>query len=250
MALGNKDDGYIRANESTGYPHGQLAGLFCCPLALLESTLRVCLEKGKLEERDGGIYYISNWNSYQLTNRYKRMLSPGKEAISPSGEVISPSGEAISRSGKCSILISSSLSSLSSSSLKNDLTLSPAGSVAPSEKRAAPSDPSPFDLFWAKYPRRLAKADALKVWTRLVKKEKADPALVLAAVDGYLAAIKKAGTEERFVKHPATFLNADRWRDYLPDGGAAVQAVPDSTEETNRMIKRTGGKVGVSGEKL
>ena len=105
MAVGNKDDGFIRANETTGYPMEQLAGLLCCSKELLETTIKICIEKGKLEDKGNGIYYICNWENYQLSGRYKRLIAEKAEQASEKTDA--------------SNLISSSLSPLSLSSLSS-----------------------------------------------------------------------------------------------------------------------------------
>jgi len=73
--------------------------------------------------------------------------------------------------------------------------------------------PPAFEAFWAKYPKKLGKQDAMAEWIRITVKE--TPALLEEALDKYLAVIKRDGTEVRFIKHPTTFLRKDRWRDYL-----------------------------------
>ena len=79
--------------------------------------------------------------------------------------------------------------------------------------------PPAFEAFWAKYPRKLGKQDALAEWERITKAE--DPAIIEKALDSYLAEIRALGTEERFIKHPTTFLRKDRWRDYLEKSAPA-----------------------------
>jgi len=100
---------------------------------------------------------------------------------------------------------------------------------------------SSFLLFWGKYPRKIARADALRIWTRIVEKENADPSEIIKAVDGYLADIDRLKTEPRYIKHPATFLNADRWRDYLPGSDASRIASPakkDGMAATLEIIRQ------------
>lgn len=73
MAIASKDNGYIRANPETGYPSQQLAGLLCITEELLGRTFQRCLETNKIKKSENGAgYYIINWSSYQLTDRYKR----------------------------------------------------------------------------------------------------------------------------------------------------------------------------------
>ncbi len=76
MTLAKTDGGYIRANESTPYPHSQLAGMWCVPLDCLNATIAICLHKDvhKLEEPTPGIYYLPSQEVYAFSDRYKRKI--------------------------------------------------------------------------------------------------------------------------------------------------------------------------------
>lgn len=74
-----------------------------------------------------------------------------------------------------------------------------------------------FEEFWAIYPRRVAKRDAIKAWAKLDKDQQ------LAALIG-LADWRKvwiAKGEMEFVPYPATWLNGWRWEDELPASAVA-----------------------------
>ena len=71
-----------------------------------------------------------------------------------------------------------------------------------------------FNLWWARYPRKVAKQDAAKAHAAAIKAGASAEAL-LKAVEGYIVDLRKNKTEEQYVKYPATFLRADRWKDYL-----------------------------------
>lgn len=86
MALANKDDGHIRANETTAYPAEQLAGMFRVPTQVLKSTIEKCLKYNKLIQLENGTLYIKNWDEYSLTNRYKRLISSKEEMASSNVE--------------------------------------------------------------------------------------------------------------------------------------------------------------------
>lgn len=77
-----------------------------------------------------------------------------------------------------------------------------------------PPKPDPEDVgfaeFWSRYPRKVDKRAALKAYRAAVKR-KADPEHLLAAVTAY--AQRCQGTEPRFVKHAATWLNAASYDD-------------------------------------
>ncbi|MEM5810146.1 MAG: phage replisome organizer N-terminal domain-containing protein [Candidatus Aenigmatarchaeota archaeon] len=78
IALGSKDNGFIRANEEIGYLPQQLAGLLNIPLELLQRTIEKCKKNGKLQDLGNNIYYISNWNKFQLSERQKRRFMSAK----------------------------------------------------------------------------------------------------------------------------------------------------------------------------
>lgn len=71
------------------------------------------------------------------------------------------------------------------------------------------ADPPGFAEFWHDYPRKVAKADARKAWTRAVKTT--DPRAILDGLAAHRPALLAA--EPRYRPHPATWLNGRRWED-------------------------------------
>ena len=70
-----------------------------------------------------------------------------------------------------------------------------------------------FDLIWATYPRKAAKAFARKVWAKL------NPTSELAQkILGAIQSWKESGVweDQRYIPHLATWLNGERWEDELP----------------------------------
>lgn len=62
-----------------------------------------------------------------------------------------------------------------------------------------------FDEFWLAYPRKVGKGDARKAYPK---------ALLKTTHEAILAAVAKIPTNEpKFIPHPATWLNAERWLD-------------------------------------
>jgi hypothetical protein len=78
-------------------------------------------------------------------------------------------------------------------------------------RERAPSDDEfeSFERWWVIYPRRVDKARARKAYRSALTR--ADAATLLAGASRY--AHETRGSELRFVKHPATWLNADSWLD-------------------------------------
>ena len=85
-----------------------------------------------------------------------------------------------------------------------ELELLPTGTVG---EKTATSD---FDVFWGRYPRKVGKAKALKVWLRL---SRADRDAALGALDAHV--VQWRGKELTFVPHATSWLNGRRWEDEL-----------------------------------
>jgi uncharacterized protein YdaU (DUF1376 family) len=92
-----------------------------------------------------------------------------------------------------------------------------------------------FDIFWKAYPRKKAKAHALKAWIAAIRTT--DPAEIIFAAQQYAKRTK--GSEARYIKHPATWLNGACWHDE-PDPDPA-----DATEQSRRTAILEG--LGLSG---
>jgi hypothetical protein len=75
-----------------------------------------------------------------------------------------------------------------------------------------------FQVFWAAYPRKVAKGAAVKAWGAALKRG-ADPSKVIAAAESFEAAC--VGKEREYVPHASTWLNQERYDD------EAEQAKPE-----------------------
>ena len=68
-----------------------------------------------------------------------------------------------------------------------------------------------WDQFWQAYPRHVARPLALKRWAKLTQ---AEQEAAVAALPRHLEQWK--AIETRYIPHPATWLNQQRWTDELP----------------------------------
>lgn len=68
-------------------------------------------------------------------------------------------------------------------------------------------DPEGFVRFWESYPRKEAKAAALKSWQS--KKPKIEDVLLALQTE------KQRWTDPKYIPHPSTWLNQRRWEDIL-----------------------------------
>lgn len=127
----------------------------------------------------------------------------------------------------------------------NTLTgTSRADSLNPLSDSLNPSTPSKpteeFEAAWDAYPARsgASKADSLKAWKARIKAgESADE--ILAGVVRYAAYVKARGTEDNFIKQPATFFGPGNhfksdWTVAEPRGSPVKPEKFDPTAYVNR----------------
>lgn len=102
----------------------------------------------------------------------------------------------------------------------------PNGSDPNNAAPAATSEGDEFETFWATYPRRVGRGQAVKAWKAATRK--VPPAAILEGLALHVPAL--SAREARFVPHPATWLNGERWADELEAAGAApgdTRTIPD-----------------------
>jgi hypothetical protein len=82
------------------------------------------------------------------------------------------------------------------------------------DRRSATDDGGEaFGRFWGAYPRKVAKEAARKAFAAAIKRG-ADAETLIAGAQRY--AVERRGQEQRYTKHPATWLNGGCWEDETP----------------------------------
>ena len=71
-----------------------------------------------------------------------------------------------------------------------------------------------FQVFWGKYPNKKAKKAAWKAWAKLVYTPELG-AKILAALDVAITTDGWTKDKGRYVPHPASWINGERWEDDL-----------------------------------
>lgn len=71
-----------------------------------------------------------------------------------------------------------------------------------------------FDAFWKSYPRKAGKQKAQTKFEEQISNGASPDDLVKASTN-FRAETERQQTEMRYIPHPSTFLNQERWRDYL-----------------------------------
>lgn len=98
---------------------------------------------------------------------------------------------------------------------------SAAGGASASASRVVSLMEKSFERFWRSYPRRVAKAAALKAWCRLDPDEALAEKIIRAVQNQktWLAWTKDGG---QYIPHPTTWLNQRRWEDEPPEVGRSM----------------------------
>ena len=90
--------------------------------------------------------------------------------------------------------------------------------------------PDGFAEFWSAYPRKEAKATALKAYAKTTEAERRVIAIVLAQ----FAASWKWKNDPQYIPHPTTWLNQRRWEDEPPPAEPPRQAKNPTTAESRQ----------------
>ena len=72
---------------------------------------------------------------------------------------------------------------------------------------------SKFDKFWDKVPRKIAKKKCHKIYNNLVKSKEVTEDELIGAMERYAESVKH--TDDKFVAHASSWLNAGRWTDTI-----------------------------------
>lgn len=102
-----------------------------------------------------------------------------------------------------------------------------------------------FEEFWAAWPKREAKKDALKAWGKM---KPAQRIVALAALPAHVERWRSEGRARSHIPHPATWLNGERWDDELGEVFAPQQQKVQSGPawwSSHGLMERKGREVGV-----
>jgi hypothetical protein len=91
-----------------------------------------------------------------------------------------------------------------------------------------------FEEFWKKYPRKVGKKDALEKWNaRLAEGVTVEE--LMNALNNYNRQITENHTEEKYIKHPSTFLSKKRYFDDFKDYHDIREETELSSEKTYKL---------------
>ena len=79
--------------------------------------------------------------------------------------------------------------------------------------QAGSDDDLDFVAFWSAYPRKIGKGHARKAWRAAVVGSHVDPKEIILACERFRDETRMQRTEQKFIPHPTTWLNAERYGD-------------------------------------
>ena len=98
-----------------------------------------------------------------------------------------------------------------------------------------------FDIFWAQYPRKMARPVAMRAWSKLTPEQQQHALDALPKHIGYWADT----TEKQFIPYPASWLNQQRFYDELemPEVKPKIQLVAWWSSDAGILAK--GRELGI-----
>lgn len=89
-----------------------------------------------------------------------------------------------------------------------------------------PHEMTPFDQFWAAYPRKVSKFKARAAWDKALTKHGALPEAILEGLER--AKRVWARMDAQYTPYPASWLNAGGWEDELEPSKVNGHAMPEA----------------------
>lgn len=124
---------------------------------------------------------------------------------------------------------------------KNTMPL-PGLDVPSKEEQTAKAIESSFAAFWAIWPKKVARAEALKVWSKIVRENKTSLGDVLKGAERIKAMVDQKQQEKQYLPNPDRWLRGRRWEDF-----EAEPARPSAPVSTSRVDYNRPRQVVVTG---
>lgn len=107
---------------------------------------------------------------------------------------------------------------------------------SPSKPKTSTAMPEGFEAFWQKYPRKVAKPQAIKSW-RKINPDEQTQARIISAVCGARMSTAWLSDGGQYIPHPATYLNQRRWEDGMAE---PAESMPGDGRYDAFMRKQAG----------
>ena len=95
-----------------------------------------------------------------------------------------------------------------------------------------------FNAFWDVYPRKQRKQDAFTSWKCKGKRSPDEVKNIMLAAEAYGKAMRYLEKSPDVILHPTTFLNKNRWQEWLPPDGAEYLEAREIAKRLNTNTDR------------
>lgn len=192
---------YARQDQVCWPSHKTLAGHLGSSTDTVKRALVKLRERGLIEwtnrtREDGG---ATSCEYRILTSEDTRVPPPQcKPALPPPCEIAPPPHAAVHHQEEEAVEVEA----FEEQTLKN--------TPSPRKRGGESEDDRRFEAFWVEYPRKIGKKAAVRAFAKAVK-EGADPQKIIEGAIRY--DLHTGPGEERYIKHPTTWLNHGCWDD-------------------------------------
>lgn len=189
LAGKTNDNGTIYLTETIPYTEDMLSTICRRPLQIIRLALQT-FEKLEMIAIENGIINIVNWEKHQNIERLQQIREQTRTRVARFREKQRLLSEPVT-------LRNAEVTQQNKNKNKNIYMLK-----------------NGFNLFWERYPKKLAKRDAEKAFAKIKPDEKLFN-LILEKLELYKqseAWLKDGG---QFIPYPATWLNGRRWEDEI-----------------------------------
>ena len=101
---------------------------------------------------------------------------------------------------------------------------------------------SVFDGFWAEYPKKVARKDAVKAWERL-SPDDGTVQQIMAGLQKWKNSDEWTRDDGRYIPHPATWLNGRRWEDEVTPRRSGGYEQRDYHDVQDDMMRRQNERI-------
>lgn len=191
------------------------------------------IEKGILSLATAGIvtlYVVDEEPYLQFSNWEKHQQVRSKQSKFPA-----PADGMITYDINCKQMISDD-----SKCPRNPIQSESNPNPNPNPTRAGVRDgSSDFELFWAAYPKKVGKADAMKAFAKI---RDVDVQTMIAAIEAQKKSRQWQKDDGQYIPNPSTWLNQGRWQDeVMPETKAHAGACGDLGEFELETARRAMG---------
>lgn len=256
LAGDTNDGGQVYLTQEIPYTEPLLANQFNRPIQLIQLALHTFEQFNMIEIVDD-IIHISNWEKYQNVEGMERCREKTRLRVQKFRAKKKLEETKLLEDVTLHETLQETLPKRSVTHLEEEgerekeedkKYISPSSEVEPPTEKASASiltktQQSRFDAFWKVYPKKVGKQDAMKAWKKIAPDEELTDTIIRAVE----TAKQKDSRfrEERFIPHPATWLNAGSWEneydDYFPaQEQPKPQAPKPQSEDSLRQLDVDG----------